>query len=498
MKAERLRILVELRPALDGHAGIPLASRLLFRALRRLDDFEVEGLLQSGTHALAPGLPPESDCVEQAWTPDRRLNCLRKVVKTLERRPWGSNFSFAPMLLRRLRGREETLARFDSASFREYIWARLFEKSLLSEDFDLVTQAGFRVAQVPRAVMHSGRLLSLRPDHAIYPHLDTSDFDVMIAETPYPGRVSERTRLVIRYHDSVPILLPRMTASGASQRASYHCALKSNVKSEAWFVCVSNSTKNDLLSLFPEVEARTVTIHHAISDQYFDEASAPGVATRIVMGRNRPGLLLGCSTGLDCSVSDNIGQDEGFQYLLIVSTIEPRKNHLTLLAAWEQLRRETFPAMKLVLVGSLGWHHGPIVERFRPWVQTGHVIALQNVPSPELRVLYKNAIGTVCPSLSEGFDLPGAEALASGGVVVASDIAVHREIYGDAAEYFDPKSPADLIRAIHAVVAEHRNLRRDDLLRNAARLSRRYREEAVLPQWKAFLSSATSACKPNR
>ena len=53
-----LRILLELRPALGGHAGIPQATRLLFRSLALLEDVHVEGLLQSGERSLTPGLPP--------------------------------------------------------------------------------------------------------------------------------------------------------------------------------------------------------------------------------------------------------------------------------------------------------------------------------------------------------------------------------------------------------------------------------------------------------
>ncbi|MBL0125183.1 MAG: hypothetical protein IPP88_21625 [Betaproteobacteria bacterium] len=51
-------------------------------------------------------------------------------------------------------------------------------------------------------------------------------------------------------------------------------------------------------------------------------------------------------------------EGEPFQdYLLSVSTIEPRKNHVTLLAAWENMRAEKYPHLKLVIVGMLGWDH---------------------------------------------------------------------------------------------------------------------------------------------
>ena len=52
-----MKILLEMRPALDGHAGIPQATRLLFRGLRLIDGLEAEGLIQSSGYVLAKGLP---------------------------------------------------------------------------------------------------------------------------------------------------------------------------------------------------------------------------------------------------------------------------------------------------------------------------------------------------------------------------------------------------------------------------------------------------------
>ena len=176
-------------------------------------------------------------------------------------------------------------------------------------------------------------------------------------------------------------------------------------------------------------------------------------------------------------------------YLLIVSTIEPRKNHLTLLSAWEMLRTAHFPKLKLVVVGSLGWHQEPIVRKFLPWIERGDAFLLEDVPSAELRLLYKHARATICPSFAEGFDLSGVEAMMSGGAVVASDIAVHREIYADAAEYFNPYSVEDLARAVQGVIDPPRSMRREELVIDGANVARRYACDAILPRWQEFLTS---------
>jgi glycosyltransferase involved in cell wall biosynthesis len=177
------------------------------------------------------------------------------------------------------------------------------------------------------------------------------------------------------------------------------------------------------------------------------------------------------------------------EYLLIVSTIEPRKNHLTLLSAWEKLRAGRFPTLKLLVVGSLGWHQSAIVHKFRPWLERGDAFMLEDVPSSELRLLYKHARATICPSFAEGFDLSGVEAMMSGGAVVASDIAVHREIFAGAAEYFNPYSVDDLTRGIREVIDPACSLRRDELVSLGAKIAQRYVYEAILPKWHAFLTS---------
>ncbi len=77
----------------------------------------------------------------------------------------------------------------------------------------------------------------------------------------------------------------------------------------------------------------------------------------------------------------------------------------------------------------------------------------------------------------------------SGGVVVASDIGVHREIYADAAEYFNPYSVEDLARAIKGVIDPARSMRREELVIGGARVARRYACDAILPKWREFLAS---------
>lgn len=74
------------------------------------------------------------------------------------------------------------------------------------------------------------------------------------------------------------------------------------------------------------------------------------------------------------------------------------------------------------------------------------------VPDEELPDLYRNSVAFVFPSLMEGFGLPGIEAMEAGTLVLASDIPVFREIYEDAAIYFNPYDFSSIEKAMQNVL----------------------------------------------
>jgi glycosyltransferase involved in cell wall biosynthesis len=112
---------------------------------------------------------------------------------------------------------------------------------------------------------------------------------------------------------------------------------------------------------------------------------------------------------------------------------------------------------------------------------------LSNVPAPELRLLYKHARATVCPSVGEGFDFSGIEAMRCGGVVAALDVPVHREVFVAAAEYFNPCSTQDIADAITRLIDPQHSARRQGLIEEGASESSRYLPERIVPQWQRFL-----------
>ena len=493
-----MKILLELRPALEGHAGIPQETRLLFRGLGQLDGVEVQGLIQSSSRFLAPGLPDPSVLGGRALSAHEKIDRLSRVVVSLQapgkRRFIGKVLGLAQrlkapavLLLSCLLGLRQKLTLFDPGHFRDFVWRGIFAKTLPVEDFEQVTRATFRVAQAPYAAMHACGLTTHRLGHAVYPALDTCGIDVMLALTPYPATVAKSTKLVVRYFDAVPLLMPHTIINKAHHQALHYQALRLNVANGAHFACCSEATRHDLIAVFPEIEGRAVTIPCMLSHHYFAEESSARRVPEILSKRLNATVKAAPTTGR--LLIDEAGREERpVDYLLMVSTLEPRKNQATLLEAWEQLKSELYPQLKLVFVGSLGWDHEAIVKRLQLWIERGEVFLLEGMPPDELRLLYRHARATVCPSYAEGFGYAGVEAMRCGGVVAASDIPVHREVYDDAAEYFNPYSAADAAGAIARVIDPGRADRRQQLLAAGTHVAARYLPERILPQWRDFLA----------
>jgi len=118
------------------------------------------------------------------------------------------------------------------------------------------------------------------------------------------------------------------------------------------------------------------------------------------------------------------------RYFVVVSSIEPRKNHDLLFRVWARLIKQMgVGAPHLVIVGSRGYDGDRImtVLDHRPILRT-HVHEVAGLSSPALASLVLNAAAMLSPTLAEGFGMPVMEANVMGVPTIASDIAAHREV----------------------------------------------------------------------
>ena len=141
------------------------------------------------------------------------------------------------------------------------------------------------------------------------------------------------------------------------------------------------------------------------------------------------------------------------QFLIHLSTIEPRKNLSRLLDALQALRR-LFPDLKLVLAGGRGWLYDDFFTKIEADGLSDVVRPLGWVPDEDLPAVLAAADLAVQPSLYEGFGLPLLEHMASGQVVAASNASSHPEVGGEASAYFDPENVEEMTAVIRRLLTD--------------------------------------------
>jgi glycosyltransferase involved in cell wall biosynthesis len=176
-------------------------------------------------------------------------------------------------------------------------------------------------------------------------------------------------------------------------------------------IAVSETTKRDICSYYEIAPHRVEVIHHAADPLFQVPTDAEVFGNLAQFGLRRP-------------------------YFLTVGTVEPRKDHRTLLRAFEKVHTRR-PDTSLVIVGRRGWLSDDIMDEIAEAATRMPVYHFQGVRDDMLPALYGGSTALVYPSRYEGFGLPLLEAMATGTPVIASETPAHREIAEDAALYAD-------------------------------------------------------------
>lgn len=150
--------------------------------------------------------------------------------------------------------------------------------------------------------------------------------------------------------------------------------------------------------------------------------------------------------------------------LVYTGSLYPHKNIEVVFKALKQL-----PEFTLKLVGSRNIFQQETIKLAKKYQIDQQVKWLGRLSDQALIKLYQESYALVFPSLSEGFGLPGLEAMAVGLPVIASDIPIFQEIYQDAAAYFAPQSAAELVEKVRIL-----NPSREHLIKAGKKLLEAY------------------------
>ena len=163
------------------------------------------------------------------------------------------------------------------------------------------------------------------------------------------------------------------------------------------------------------------------------------------------------------------------EYILYTGTLEPRKNIVSLVRAFDVLKKESGIPHRLVIAGKKGWLFDNIFSTVEDLGLLDEVIFTGYVPEEDLPYLYNGASLFAYPSKYEGFGLPPLEAMACGCPVVSSNTSSLPEVVGNAGLMVDPERTTDLAEAMLKALS-------DSSLRGSMRS--RGIERAAMFSWK--------------
>lgn len=149
--------------------------------------------------------------------------------------------------------------------------------------------------------------------------------------------------------------------------------------------------------------------------------------------------------------SDKLAEAVGERpYILMVGTIEPRKNHRLLLEAYDQGLKEQ--GYNLIMAGYMGWSMDDFAAQLENHPDYGkRIFHFEGLDDGEISYLYQKARFLAFCSYTEGFGLPIIEAILRGTPVLAADVPVLREVGGDYCVWFEQDNARALCTAVREI-----------------------------------------------
>lgn len=490
------RILYDLSIAGLGYSGIPQDTRCTFHALATETAFSVDALLYSniGDTTTFLTLPKHGAAVwKKSWLQARYLEGLthgRSYSHYLSRIANRLNI-FEAWHLHRVSNVKLSL--LDNELFFDVIWRLFLGKSLPPSEKQVLSKLSYYLSNISiEAIVRKNFFWSRQY------RVPSGIADVVITPDARPLRVRRPTVKISRYHDIIPLSAPDLIGDARRFMQRHIIALRQCVLNGDFFACNSEATESDLHRIFPQLRGRTFVAHCIVGNGLYPDKPATGMGRirEIIQMRRSAALesIAAATQPTEFSRTPPAGQP--LRYVLTVSALDPKKNHIGMLRAFRAANDSLGGDYRLVVVGSPGWNEEEILRAMRPMSDRGELILLQSVPLAELRMLYSCASLFLFPSLYEGFGLPPVEAMRCGVPVAASDIPALREVLGDAAYYCNPYSTASISQAIvkglTADSAERRRRSQDSM----KLVEQRFGAKAIADVWERNIHSILKDGRP--
>jgi glycosyltransferase involved in cell wall biosynthesis len=270
---------------------------------------------------------------------------------------------------------------------------------------------------------------------------DRPDVVFMPIQTfPFLCVPKDKPKIVITVHDVAFLFFPYHFNFIRRQILQFHT--RRSVKYADKIIVPSEATKRDLVREYGAPESKIKVVYHGVSRNLLDLAR-----------KNDPRV---------------VGLTRNSPYILFVGAIQPRKNIIRLVKAFDMLKKTGKYGHKLVICGGKGWLYWKIFDSIKQSAFREDVIIVGDAENDLLASLYAGADLLAMPSLYEGFGLPVLEAMSFGVPVVCANNSALAEIADGAALLFNGYSVLELYEKMDKALGDrktHACLREKGLMR---------------------------------
>ncbi len=256
---------------------------------------------------------------------------------------------------------------------------------------------------------------------------DLPKADIYIALS-YKFKFPSYGKNILIVHDLIPLIKPEFSSDDAKNILLN--SLPGLIKDVDRIICISQNTRNDLLRFYSYAKDKAEVIYPS-TDPSFKKVINQDILKADLKKIGVKG-----------------------EYILFVSSIEPRKNLISLLKAFPDIKKK-FPHIKIVVAGKSIVSYKGVDEYLKTYEFKDDIILLGYVDDKNLISLYSGASVFVFPSFYEGFGLPILEAFSCGTPVVTSDTSSMKEIAHDCAELVDPYNIKSIAAGIERLLTDN-------------------------------------------
>ncbi|MFA5128145.1 MAG: glycosyltransferase family 1 protein [Patescibacteria group bacterium] len=285
-----------------------------------------------------------------------------------------------------------------------------------------------------------------------YPKLDKvfpEKIDLWFSPNLNFTALSREIKYILTIHDISFDLFPKFSTR---KQFFWHKAIRPKNQCERANVIItpSENTKRDIVNYYKISPEKIKVIYPGVGICHPREGGDPGRCDWIPdqVGNDTP------KRNTDIKQKYNLPE----KFILFLGTIEPRKNIIGLIEAFETYRAKNQSVEHLVIAGAPGWKNEEIYARAKNSNLADKIHFINFVAPEDKDALYASADLFVYPSLYEGFGFPVLEAMSLGTPVITSNRSSLPEVTGSAAYLIDPTRPEQLALAMNELL-NNKNLR---------------------------------------